>query len=317
MAAQLAPYLSEEELSVEVAALAMRLDAEVREYGKSVEGRALRAVRIGSGKRRNVLVCANIHGPEFIGTCVALGLLQRLADGDMTIRRLAQRANIWVIPSVNPDGYARTWSCDGLGELNELRPNARGVDLNRNFPKPGPLPWYAASLGGWATGSSDPDNPFYRGSAPLSEPETRHLADLFARVPFHASANLHSTMGTLFLPHVPDRKQRAVYRRLGRAFVSAQPTTRYIPIKSAVDWFTGEQEDYQHHECGTWAICVEHYPAWIDVLARRRERLFWQFNPRSPRRWIDNDVPGIVAFFHAALDAPPPTGANDEQEMGR
>ena len=62
-------------------------------------------------------------------------LLER-AEAEPELRRLRERAELWVIPCLNPDGYARVWQRGGVGRLPELRPNARGVDLNRNFPLP-------------------------------------------------------------------------------------------------------------------------------------------------------------------------------------
>ena len=34
----------------------------------------------------------------------------------------------------------------------------------------------------------------------------------------------------------------------------------------------------------------------------RAPSLFWRFNPREPAAWVDSDVGGLAAFFHAALD---------------
>ena len=97
-----------------------------------------------------------------------------------------------MLPSLNPDGYATTWESQGEGPLNALRTNANGVDLNRNFPRPGALRPVLSNLGGWRTGSDDPNNAFYRGTAPLSEPETHSLAGFLDKTPIAASANLHS-----------------------------------------------------------------------------------------------------------------------------
>jgi predicted deacylase len=297
--------------------LAARLGGEVLTYGHSVEGRALRAARIpraGPGRcaePRRVLLCAAIHGVEWIGTFVALGFLRGLRRAGGALADLHRRAEIWVIPALNPDAYARTWRQRGRGTLGELRTNARGVDLNRNFPRPGPLPRYALALGGWGTGADDPDSPFYRGEAPLSEPETAALDDLFARIDFTASANLHSRMGVLFPAHVDDRRSFRTYRRLGAAFRAGQLGARYPTLSSRTfDWFTGEMEDHQHHRHGIWATCVELYPA----LRQRRETggdadIFWRYNPRDPVRYVRDDVPGLAAYLLEALrvGAPPPS----------
>ncbi len=57
--------------------------------------------------------------------------------------------------------------------------------------------------------------------------------------------------------------------------------------------WTGEQEDWQHHVHGTWALTVEVFPLAASFRQHLRAlSLFWRFNPRDPRPWVDNDVPG-------------------------
>ncbi|MGH1340709.1 MAG: M14 family metallopeptidase [Nannocystales bacterium] len=303
----LRPYLSPEALAQRVEAVADTLGAEVRTYGRSVRGRALEAVRVPGlvpGLPR-VLCSANIHGPEFIGAMTALAVLAS-ADGDWRIR---SRAELWVIPCLNPDGYARTWEAGGQGPLSDLRTNANGVDLNRNFPRPAPSPSWLPGAGSERQGDAT-----YRGLRPLSEPETAHLDALCTEQSFHASANLHSFMGTVIPASVRDTEAFGTYKELASALAGAQCHTRYRRLSSRLlDVFTGEQEDHQHHAHRTWAVCVENFP-WLASMRQhlRAPSTFWRFNPRRPQTWIDNDVPGIQAYFDAALkrDRPnsPPVG---------
>jgi hypothetical protein len=311
-----APEQRERELaSLGGAAIRAGFEIDLVEYGRSVEGRALQAVRI---RRRNpppgprVLVCANTHGPEFIGNRVCTGILAALVHGAVPppLHELLARAELWLAPCLNPDGYARTWARDGVGPLATLRHNHRGVDLNRNWPLPAgarrrPLP---------GAGSSTPGDPTYRGEHPLSEPETAALDVLLAEQDFHASANLHSVMGTIFPPHVQDRGQFRSYAQLCQKLADAQRHTRYRRLASRVfDTFTGEQEDHQHHTRHCWAVCVECFPLPASLAQSwslgRRVPLFWRFNPRDPRdiaKWVANDVPGVAAFLLAALELPRP-----------
>jgi Zinc carboxypeptidase/Penicillin-insensitive murein endopeptidase len=83
------------------------------EIGESTGGRPIRAFRFGSGRPR-ILVVGCIHGNECAGSVVATRLLHASRT---------RRGSITVVPDLNPDGHAA-----------KKRWNARGVDLNRNFP---------------------------------------------------------------------------------------------------------------------------------------------------------------------------------------
>ena len=309
----LSPYPDPDTREHELDDLAVRLGGEVLVYGHSREGRPLRALRLPSvaADAPPILCSGNIHGVEYIAGRIVLGLGERLAAGDPELLRLRARAELWLIPCLNPDGYARTWACGGDGRLAELRANAAGVDLNRNFPRPGG----AAPSRLPGAGSDRPGDATYRGPSPLSEPETAALDALFTARSFHASANLHSFMGTAIPARVTDAATFASYRALCRAFADAQPHTRYRRLSSRLfDTFTGEQEDHQHHVHATWAACIEVFP----LLASYRQHvrapsIFWRFNPHDPDRWIANDLPGVVAFLSAALDLPRPADRSRRQ----
>jgi hypothetical protein len=315
LVSDLGPYQDPEARDRTLRALVEAAGGELVAYGRSVEGRPLLAGRLprtGSVSGRveetqadspRLLITAGIHGPEYVGCALALDLLAR-ARGWPPLDQLRVRAELWVIPCLNPDGYARVWQRTGQGRMAELRPNARGVDLNRNFPLPAgrrrlALPGAGSTQAGAAT---------YVGTAPLSEPETAALAELAGRCRFVAASNSHCFMGRLIPAHVEDQQSFAGYRALCRAFAAAQPHRRYGRLHSRrLDTFTGELEDFLHHQHGTWAVCVETFP-WTASFRQhlRAPSLFWRMNPHDPRPWIDNDLPGIVAFLTAALDRGPP-----------
>jgi predicted deacylase len=303
------PYPSPDARDAALAADVERLGGELRTYGRSVEGRPLLAARVpraGGGREPSpqLLVSANIHGPEYVSSQVALGFLQRLAGGLPALEALRHQAEIWVIPCLNPDAYARVWERAGAGALRELRPNARGVDLNRNFPLPAGR--RRRRLPG--AGSTRPGAATYVGEAPLSEPESAALARLCAEASFHVATSGHSFMGRLIPAHVEDRPAFAAYRELCRAFAAAQPRAGYARLASRTfDTFTGELEDYLHHHHRTWAICVETFP-WSASFRQhlRAPSLFWRFNPRDPAPWVENDVLGLAGCLAAALARPRP-----------
>ena len=309
----LAPYPDPEGRERELSALAAvvarrRPGVELVDYGHSVEGRPLRAVRIPANHGRSsaprVLVCANTHGPEFIGNRVCVALLRGLDGDDSPAHALLEAAELWLAPCLNPDGYARTWARAGRGPLPTLRHNHRGVDLNRNWPLPEgerrlPLP---------GAGSPTPGDATFRGEAPLSEPETAHLDALLTAQGFHASANLHSFMGTLFPARVRDRESFERYRGLCQAVRAAQPLARYRWLASRrLDTFTGEQEDHQHHHHRCWSVCFEVFPVRASYAQHlRAPSLFWRFNPHDPTAWVRNDTLGVAAYLRAALELPRP-----------
>jgi protein MpaA len=132
-------------LGVPTASLAAATRAET--IGRSVEGRAIRLVRIGQDAAPvRVLVVGCIHGTETAGMAVTRALRRRATAPD--------GVQLLVLDALNPDGCARG-----------TRGNARGVDLNRNFP------W------GWRAQSGI----FASGPRAASEPETRAAQRLVSR----------------------------------------------------------------------------------------------------------------------------------------
>lgn len=100
--------------------------AEIKTYGKSVRGRDLIALKIGTKttSKGPMLLGGNIHGDEPIGN----QLIQRFAyetcnSASADQKTIAESTIVWYYPFFNPDGYE-----------SHKRENANGADLNRNFP---------------------------------------------------------------------------------------------------------------------------------------------------------------------------------------
>jgi murein peptide amidase A len=81
------------------------------QLGHSYEGRPIQVTHVRGGETR-ILVVGCIHGDE----CEGIEVTRLLA-------RATPRADLWLVHQLNPDGFAR-----------RSRGNARGVDLNRDFP---------------------------------------------------------------------------------------------------------------------------------------------------------------------------------------
>lgn len=116
--------------------------------GTSVEGRAITAVHRPGAPSTNgsptvtALIIGVIHGDEQAG----LDIVERL--GTLPV---PAGVDLYLVDSMNPDGVAA-----------DVRGNANGVDLNRNFPYDwGPI----AEPGDWQ----------YAGESAASEPETQAM----------------------------------------------------------------------------------------------------------------------------------------------
>ncbi len=305
-------YPDEDERERELDLLCARAGGAVITVGRSVAGRAIRAARVPStttGAPR-VLVNANIHGPEHIASRTAMAVLRALADGRAD--ELRRAAEVVVVPCVNVDGFARTVACGGRGTLKELRCNDHGVDLNRNFPLPdvgdaGSLWGIVGARDLVIAGSADPARATWRGPHPLSEPEAQALADLARAERFTAAVSLHSFMGTFIPPCVRTAGEARAYRALVARARRAQ-RRRYRRLQwGFFDMFTGELEDFLHHETGTWAVTLECFTLWQSWRQHlRAPTLFARFNPDDPDVVVDNDAPAVIAFLLAALTLPHP-----------
>ncbi len=126
----------------------------------SVEGRPIEVLSFGEGER-TILLMAGVHGDEKCGVGLVGSLLARLR----ACERLDDR--IVVIPLANPDGYEAG-----------TRRNARGIDINRNFPTKD------------FVGTEDAPG----GVVPASEPETRAILDVVRRFEPHLIITLHEPL---------------------------------------------------------------------------------------------------------------------------
>ena len=132
--------------------------------GRSVRGRAIVATRQGRADAPYVLlVLGQMHGSEPRGQAVVAA-----------VRRLAPPASVqvWTISTMNPDGAAAG-----------RRTNARGVDLNRNFPR------------GWVYRWSQPA--FFPGRSAASEPETRAMMAFLDRLRPGLVVSLHQAFNSI------------------------------------------------------------------------------------------------------------------------
>jgi len=275
------------------------------QYGKSVEGRPLPTFRIArqDGKHRpEALFGANIHGNEFIGNRVAMGIAHRLLDGDGKdewITSLLDRVDFYFLPCINPDGYAKTREMNGSEPWGVQRKNTHGVDLNRNFPMPGkktiPINW---------AGSAKPEDINYKGPGPYSEPETKAIGDFVQTRKFFAALDFHSYGGQIIPAKCPSHQCVVLYKQIAQAFRKNQKHVKYYRLQfRLLDTFTGEMEDMLLYEHGVLGACIEIGKVRFNKPAYKETKIpFWLANPVDWRFWVENDVDASLAAIEKALE---------------
>jgi murein peptide amidase A len=186
------------------------------QFGESVRGETLKAQRLGDrDAARSALVVGSIHGDESAGHGVIEALRRRAGRID--------GVDLWIVRTVNPDGIEAG-----------TRRNARGVDLNRNFP----YRW---------RGGVPPSSRYYPGPRPLSEPESRGVVRLIKRIEPAVTIWYHQPWGAVL---APCRGPARIERRYSR--ISRLPTDR---CRGA--GLRGTATSWQEHRVGGEAFVVE------------------------------------------------------------
>ena len=104
--------------------------ARVVTYGESADSRPLMALNLTgrAGTKPVVMITAATHGDELITTEVLMRLVDKLVAGygrNERLTRMLDQHDLYFVPVVNPDGFARTRRYDGF------------KDPNRSYPYPG------------------------------------------------------------------------------------------------------------------------------------------------------------------------------------
>lgn len=182
----------------------------VRRLGRSEDGRSIEVRRAGDSRATRVLVVGCIHGNECAGIAVARAL-----------QRVRSRADLWIVPDLNPDGVARG-----------TRQNARGVDLNANWSSQ----WH---------GGGQPGDVYYPGPRPFSERETRLARDLILRIRPQVTIWYHQHMNVVWA-WGPSSVAGRLYARTAGMVLYHHP------------WLDGTAANWQnHHLPGAASFTVE------------------------------------------------------------
>lgn len=156
-----------------------KFDTAWRTYGTSLLGAPLLWFPAPRADRESGLILAGTHGDENAAVATLSAAMRTLPEH---LRRHH------VVLAVNPDG------CQ-LG----LRANARGVDLNRNFPAAN---WQAGdTVYRWNSMAGERDVLLSTGTHPASEPETAALCTLIHQLKPQWIVSWHEPLGCIDDPH--------------------------------------------------------------------------------------------------------------------
>lgn len=181
---------------------------ETKVIGKSVLGRDIHSMRLGSGNEK-VLFAAAFHGSERITALIMLKFINEVCEcikyekslKGFSVKEIFKNTSLVLVPMVNPDGceIARN-GCSTAGDKaqfirkisqnNTLKynANARGVDINHNFP----AGWKELHRLEQKNGIFGPSVTRFGGERAASEPETVALINLCEEINFKHILAFHS-----------------------------------------------------------------------------------------------------------------------------
>ena len=263
-------------------------------YGLSVEGRRLWAVRVrdpGVETRHRLLVTAQLHALEWLGSEVALALIEALGA------RPASGVELIIVPVANPDGRANV-EADLLAgdDRTYRRGNANQVDLNRDFAvnRDAEVIWAKLPY----------TRRFYQTSpAPLSQPETQALDALAEAAGVNVSVSLHAFGGYIYLPWAGQRAQHPDHDRLmALGEVMAQGQARPYRVMQLCRWIfffraLGTELDHMSGRLGASSFLIELGHSGVRPLAPDtwRDPFRW-YNPEDPTPHIEDGLGAVLAL---------------------
>lgn len=212
----------------DITALANRYPGKVtvQSIGKSADGRDIYDVIVGDvNASKKILFQGAIHAREYIVVPLMMQQIEYLAAGftnngtymTQPLSNTLGQVAFHFVPMLNPDGVTISQSGESGIQSEELRQtmrdayaadkasnrttvsyeeymrrwkaNARGVDLNYNF---------AANWDGINVSLTHPSANGYKGTNPLSEPETQAIANLIQGTGFNAVINYHAMGNVIY-----------------------------------------------------------------------------------------------------------------------
>ncbi|KAK1121827.1 hypothetical protein K0M31_010139 [Melipona bicolor] len=292
--------------------------------GESVKGRQLYVMEVteNPGKhsqdKPEVKYIGNMHGNEVVGREILLLLLKYLCENFETnerVTKILKNVRLHVMPSMNPDGYEIFKEGTIYGVRG--RANAKGVDLNRNFPDQ------------YETNDYNKEQ----------EPETKAVMNWIASIPFVLSANFHG--GALVANYPYDNEPKSeynieslspddkVFKALALAYSNAHPymhlgepcpsfpngrntvqsmLEKSFPngITNGAAWYSvsGGMQDYNYIHSNDFEITIE--VGCIKFPNATQLPEYWLENRESLLRLIEMSRKGIHGVIRSSIGNPIP-----------
>ena len=260
----------------------------VTSIGTSVKGEEMRALEVSMDPGRtqpkpSFAFLGNMHGDEPVGRELILRLAElvcrsaapaddarvrasydppiitRAEPGDErfleTAAHLARNARLFFAPTLNPDGFAA-----------RARSNARGVDLNRDWPD--------QYDGGTAAKKNSENSVLPADALETRQPETAAVMRWSRAHNFTGALSFHEGAVVANYPWDAKRGSRraeyarcpddAAFRRLARAYADGHPTMRLSAefpggITNGARWYPlwGGMQDWHYIATGTMDVTIE------------------------------------------------------------
>ncbi|MRH44679.1 peptidase M14 [Aquibacillus halophilus] len=177
--------------------------------GKSVDNRNIYAVKLGFGETEIFLNGAH-HAREWLTTSLLMNMIDYYSQayeannsiGGYDVKTLLNKATIWFVPMVNPDGVSlvqlgvnsakrpdEVIAINNGNDFSTWKANIRGVDLNRQYP---------ADWDSIQDNVGHPASMMYKGPTPLSEPESKTVYTFTLNHDFKLAVAYHSSGEEIF-----------------------------------------------------------------------------------------------------------------------
>lgn len=227
--------------------------------GKSLWGRKLYYIRIGSGQNK-ILYNGAHHGMEWITAALLMKFVREYMQakksgvslGGFSIPAIDKSTSVYIVPMVNPDGVelaangmpdnldeddkARLVKMNGSGDFSRWQANGAGVDLNHNYD----ALWHKSKVMEKEYGVYGPGPTRYSGAYAESEPESHALAEFTRQQDFKMVIAFHSQGRVIYYDF--ENKEPSYAIGIAKAFTCISPyvldnTEGIASYAGFKDWF--------------------------------------------------------------------------------